>query len=396
MSATICIVTLHLLIMITCIKAQRVTLHSWPFTHNISGWQIETGNPTLVTDTKCPGASTCYRLIHNEEIYIYIDTRTYKDIQIGYDITTAGTTTAYTCEFYWTKGDALPWQPYWTNEAKHSENSTQHIIHTSLSSDLDDYSSIGLDFWATRGNQSCYLNNIVVTGIPITTAPTATMPTISPTAIPSEMPSAMPTLPTEIPSEMPSTLPTNAREGEVQDETDAYVTTDMDETIAKATDAIGIVEYVMYGSFIAAFCLCGGSTAVVIYCWRKKRAPQNSLFAKVPPVVTSVATEFENVMDDVLKVMNITKGKEDHANDDRIEDDMDLVPTMAEESEEGENEGSLDLTEAPRTPPIANPQDIDHGDLDLVPTLGSDECPPDSQRNDDVDPQIVNYMMTKT
>eukprot|EP01083_Nonionella_stella_P271082 918293_1 len=254
------------------------------------------------------------------------------------------------------------------------------------------------------------------------------MPTISPTAIPSEMPSAMPTLPTEIPSEMPSTLPTNAREGEVQDETDAYVTTDMDETIAKATDAIGIVEYVMYGSFIAAFCLCGGSTAVVIYCWCKKRAPQKEdvfVAPPVPPVAANVTAEFGKVMDDAVQVMNLTKGKgnnvqddakvedmnlimndvvkvmnlttvkEKHENDDGIEDDMDLVPTMADESEEGENEGGLDLTEAPHTPPIANSEDIDHGDLDLVPTLGSDELPPHSQCNDDVDHQIANYMMTK-
>eukprot|EP01083_Nonionella_stella_P304452 1058060_1 len=209
MPTALCIFTLYLII--ACIQTQRVTIYSWPFTSSTSGWHLDltSSDSKLVTNTQCPGASSCYRLTNDDEFYIYVDTRTYTDIQIGYDIRSSGLDSSGDdyCEFWWMIGTATAanWEQSWIPQAQHFANDNpQSILHTSLPSDVDDYYSIGIDFWANmETSEYCYLNNVIVTGIP--TAPTPTpKPTISPTQIQTFKPTIQPVLASN-PSKAPST-----------------------------------------------------------------------------------------------------------------------------------------------------------------------------------------------
>eukprot|EP01083_Nonionella_stella_P304087 1055152_1 len=182
----------------------------------------------------------------------------------------------------------------------------------------------------------------------------------------------------------PIQAPTNAREREVLHETDAFVTTERDVTITQTSNVSSIIMYIIYGSSVVVLCLC----IVFVCCWYKKRhsmkvdsyvhttKPQTGRAKKIASNMKMVdTTEFgqmlgDNVvatnimMDDIVEDMNGTMGGP--TTDEDGSDDMDfiveLVPTMAEESE-----GECD------------------DDLDLVPTIGNDECvappppPQDSQ-----------------
>eukprot|EP01083_Nonionella_stella_P184783 672081_1 len=78
-----------------------------------------------------------------------------------------------------------------------------------LSSDVDDYYSIGIDFWAhdMESDEYCYLNNVIVTGIPeFTMSPTTFAPT-QPSTPPTSAPTAAPTVKTEFPTSPPSNTP---------------------------------------------------------------------------------------------------------------------------------------------------------------------------------------------
>eukprot|EP01083_Nonionella_stella_P160292 523852_1 len=211
MPTALCIFTLYLII--ACIQTQRVTIYSWPFTSSTSGWHLDltSSDSKLVTNTQCPGASSCYRLTNDDEFYIYVDTRTYTDIQIGYDIRSSGLDSSGDdyCEFWWMIGTATAanWEQSWIPQAQHFANDNpQSILHTSLPSDVDDY-YIGIDFWANAGvSEYCYLNNVIVTGIP--TAPTPTPnPSSNPTQRPTHAPVDSPI--TIHPSSMPSPGPTH-------------------------------------------------------------------------------------------------------------------------------------------------------------------------------------------
>eukprot|EP01083_Nonionella_stella_P160293 523853_1 len=212
MPTALCIFTLYLII--ACIQTQRVTIYSWPFTSSTSGWHLDltSSDSKLVTNTQCPGASSCYRLTNDDEFYIYVDTRTYTDIQIGYDIRSSGLDSSGDdyCEFWWMIGTATAanWEQSWIPQAQHFANDNpQSILHTSLPSDVDDYYSIGIDFWANmETSEYCYLNNVIVTGIP--TAPTPTpKPTSNPTKKSTSNPSFTPTLQTT-PNPTPQPAPT--------------------------------------------------------------------------------------------------------------------------------------------------------------------------------------------
>eukprot|EP01083_Nonionella_stella_P287585 978961_1 len=212
MPTALCIFTLYLII--ACIQTQRVTIHSWPFTSNTSGWHLDltSSDSKLVTNTQCPGASSCYRLTNDDEFYIYVDTRTYTDIQIGYDIRSSGLDSSGDdyCEFWWVRGNVSPKDvELWIPQAQHFANDNpQSILHTSLPSDVDDYYSIGIDFWANmETSEYCYLNNVIVTGIP--TAPTPTPnPTPNPTINPTPNPTSTPlTTPNPTPQPAPTFNP---------------------------------------------------------------------------------------------------------------------------------------------------------------------------------------------
>eukprot|EP01083_Nonionella_stella_P050597 134550_1 len=182
MATVLCLLSLYLLIASTQTQLQRVTIYSWPLTSNTSGWNLDyTSDSKLVTSTKCPGASSCYRLTNDEEILLFFNTTTYTDIQIGYDIRTSGLGSHDYCEFWWVRGFVALNDPNWNFQAQHTANDNpQSILHTSLSSDVDDYYSIGIDFWAhdMESDEYCYLNNVIVTGIPeFTMSPTTFAPT---------------------------------------------------------------------------------------------------------------------------------------------------------------------------------------------------------------------------
>eukprot|EP01083_Nonionella_stella_P070185 187649_1 len=197
----------------------------------------------------------------------------------------------------------------------------------------------------------------------------------------------------------PIQAPTNAREREVLHETDAFVTTERDVTITQTSNVSSIIMYIIYGSSVVVLCLC----IVFVCCWYKKRhsmkvdsyvhttKPQTGRAKKIASNMKMVdTTEFgqmlgDNVvatnimMDDIVEDMNGTMGGP--TTDEDGSDDMDfiveLVPTMAEESE-----GECD------------------DDLDLVPTIGNDECvapppPPQDSQCIGVNSEIVNYMITK-
>eukprot|EP01083_Nonionella_stella_P067446 178411_1 len=213
MPTALCIFTLYLII--ACIQTQRVTIYSWPFTSSTSGWHLDltSSDSKLVTNTQCPGASSCYRLTNDDEFYIYVDTRTYTDIQIGYDIRSSGLDSSGDdyCEFWWMIGTATAanWEQSWIPQAQHFANDNpQSILHTSLPSDVDDYYSIGIDFWANmETSEYCYLNNVIVTGIPeFTMSPTTFAPT-QPSTPPTSAPTAAPTVKTEFPTSPPSNTP---------------------------------------------------------------------------------------------------------------------------------------------------------------------------------------------
>eukprot|EP01083_Nonionella_stella_P146544 461057_1 len=216
MTITLRSLSLYLLIASTLSQLQRVTIYSWPLTSSTSGWRLDdytpTGNSQIVTSTMCPGASSCYGLTNDDEFYIYFNTTTYTEIQIGYDIRTSGNLNhGDFCEFWWIRGTANDGD--WVQQGTHvAEVNPQSILHTSLPIDVDDYDSIGIDFWANmEAGEYCYLNNVVVTGIPeFTFSPTTGAPT-QPSTPPTSAPTVSPTIaPTNNPTKSPTLAPTVA------------------------------------------------------------------------------------------------------------------------------------------------------------------------------------------
>eukprot|EP01084_Bolivina_argentea_P105705 189298_1 len=110
--------TLFLYLMIVLLRSQRVTLLSSPLTSNTDGWKMNyISSGKIVTSSRCPAASTCFRLSDDEEFYQYIDTRGYTDIQISYDIRTWGADSGDSCSFWWLKGTACPSCGGWLKES---------------------------------------------------------------------------------------------------------------------------------------------------------------------------------------------------------------------------------------------------------------------------------------
>eukprot|EP01083_Nonionella_stella_P223937 797544_1 len=182
---------------ISLTKSQRVTLLSSQLTSNIDGWltdnTLSSVNGFIVNNpTYCPSGGNCYTFSTNDEFYRHIDTRGYRDIQIGYDIRTLNTRgdLGYACRFYWMKGTRVSGDPGWVHQQSHvCDSATCNILHTALPNDVDNTKTICIDFWMDSPGW-CHLNNVVITGIPITTS----VPTLNPiTAKPTAKPTANPT-----------------------------------------------------------------------------------------------------------------------------------------------------------------------------------------------------------
>eukprot|EP01083_Nonionella_stella_P283023 963231_1 len=196
--------------LIAFLESQRVTILSSPLT-NTSGWYTDHGGlGGIVTSSMCPGAATCYRITGagNDEVYRFVNTRGYSDIQISYDIRTEGVLSGEACSFWWVVGTQCPSCGGWTQQSSHTANDApQSIVHNTLPSNLDNTASVGIDWWADiPPGGYCYLNNVAVTGIELPPTPD---PTPRPTLLPTSKPTQNPTLsPTSDPTQIPTTTPT--------------------------------------------------------------------------------------------------------------------------------------------------------------------------------------------
>eukprot|EP01083_Nonionella_stella_P316953 1151932_1 len=194
--------------LIAFLQSQRVTILSSPVT-STSGWHTDHGGG-IVTSSMCPGAATCYRITGagNDEVYRFVNTRGYSDIQISYDIRTEGVLSGEACSFWWVVGTQCPSCGGWTQQSSHTANDApQSIVHNTLPSNLDNTASVGIDWWADiPPGGYCYLNNVAVTGIELPPTPD---PTPRPTLLPTSKPTQNPTLsPTSDPTQIPTTTPT--------------------------------------------------------------------------------------------------------------------------------------------------------------------------------------------
>eukprot|EP01083_Nonionella_stella_P074245 201333_1 len=198
----------------------RVTLLSSTFIdYNAGGyadgWIEENLSGTYngyFTSSNCPSGVACCVQSNQDHFYRYIDTRGYTDIQVAYQITTTNMNTGEGIEFLWIRGTAGVGYPGWVHEARLNCDAVMcDMLHTALSSDLDNTESIGIDFWMDSGPGAwSHLNNVLVTGVPITytTAPSAN-PTAKPTVKPTSNPTPKPTLqPTANPTLRPTVQPT--------------------------------------------------------------------------------------------------------------------------------------------------------------------------------------------
>eukprot|EP01083_Nonionella_stella_P051866 137723_1 len=189
---------------ISLTKSQRVTLLSSQLTSNIDGWltdnTLSSVNGFIVNNpTYCPSGGNCYTFSTNDELYRHVDTRGYRDIQIGYDIRTLNTRgdLGYACRFYWMKGTRVSGDPGWVHQQSHvCDSATCNILHTALPNDVDNTKTICIDFWMDSPGW-CHLNNVVVTGISIVTTSEPTQkltpePTLKSTPNPTRKPTFQP------------------------------------------------------------------------------------------------------------------------------------------------------------------------------------------------------------
>eukprot|EP01083_Nonionella_stella_P033704 92238_1 len=198
-------------LIISCIKTQRVTIISSPLTDNYIDWHYQGSSASggIQTNFRCP-EPTCFQINQGEHLYRYVNTTGYNSIQIGYDIRPKGIDGGESCTFSWVIGTYLPSEGSWTLQEKHRALSTLNILHSSLPSGLDNVASLGIDFLAdvNAATEHCLINNVLVTGIPITQSPSL-FPTHNPTLSPTNNPTRQPTRdPSLVPTWYPTLVPT--------------------------------------------------------------------------------------------------------------------------------------------------------------------------------------------
>eukprot|EP01083_Nonionella_stella_P176308 616505_1 len=184
----------------------RVIILLSTLTSDADGWSLRSGEDPqsrIITDPKCPGGSTCFRLNSDDEFYRYVDTTGYTDIHISYDIRTEQAGVNDACAFWWVVGTDCVTCGTWTAHSPHRNNlEPESIVHTSLPSEFDDAMSIGIDWWANIDDGGyCYLNNVIVSGMPQETLAPTGNPVIEPSQSPFELPTNDPSI---APSQLPS------------------------------------------------------------------------------------------------------------------------------------------------------------------------------------------------
>eukprot|EP01083_Nonionella_stella_P143402 445656_1 len=243
MAATCWII--YFLVVARC-KSQRIILSTKSFTDAdpiylypyytfithytlLNGTSINNSNSgSFVRDPRCPDATqTCYRFSSFISVAQIVDLLGYTDVQVEYDIRTIGLQSEQFCTVCWfpinngSAGSILA--NHITNEGAVHAVKLITPIDTTFSNPDDQ--QVYLDFHARFHNANgwCFINNVVVTGLPITpdpSAPPTRQPTAHPTAIPTtkaptNTPSFTPTNPpiepptTNAPSNTPSFKPTN-------------------------------------------------------------------------------------------------------------------------------------------------------------------------------------------
>eukprot|EP01083_Nonionella_stella_P181781 652262_1 len=206
-------VILHLWIVL--IKPQRITL-SHSLTTNDNGWVNKYSGGTSPIGhwgsySLCPSGGSCLQLIYWDDVYTYMDTIGYMDIQISYDVRTDGLTSGE-LEFYWSLGNADPdddskWFK-WTISDHTCNSAVCNVGPSTASNSWEDATGLGIAFWAhwQDTTKDAYLNNVLVTGVPIPNHPITPHPSRRSSPSPTPHPTKRPTPnPTKKPTAQPTT-----------------------------------------------------------------------------------------------------------------------------------------------------------------------------------------------
>eukprot|EP01083_Nonionella_stella_P158046 513813_1 len=208
---------LLLYLLIVWIKSQRVTIFHTSFLSNDNRWSShysasEHAIGGWESSPLCPSGGSCQHFIYKDEFYTHIDTIGYTDIEISYDVRTEGLVSGDTFELWWSLGNApINDDTFWTKWILTDNTCNSAVCNEgpfSTSNAWDDTTGVGIDFY---GNfvlgKHAYLNNVLVTGISISTS-VSSSPTPAPTPAPTPSPTPSPTPnPTPRPSQRPSHEP---------------------------------------------------------------------------------------------------------------------------------------------------------------------------------------------
>eukprot|EP01083_Nonionella_stella_P162423 533236_1 len=186
--------TLAFLLSWILVSAQRETIWYDPVTiASQAQWQNEKG--IFVTSSNCPSFGDCFSYVNGGELYSYPPTTDYHSIRVHYDLRSVNAASAV-CEIWYILGQESDSWSDWTQLETISANN--QAIHRALDiAGAENNTILGVSFYNTDTTGTCYLNNVTITGIPITA---------SPTRPPSEHPTAIPS--TSNPSVYPSVMPT--------------------------------------------------------------------------------------------------------------------------------------------------------------------------------------------
>eukprot|EP01083_Nonionella_stella_P028875 79585_1 len=202
--------------------AIRANIISQTFRHNITGWE-GLSKSGFVNNDKCPSGDNCveFQKSSNSNMYALMSTMGYHTVRITFtirmDLTNSRTDEA--CKLFFWKShyeNGLGKPGYiiftdWIEVASHEVDSTK-VWDLSLN-DADNIPVVYLEFQSDELNDAddrIYINDVIVTGIPITVNPTSS-PSKLPSLSPSKGSTKYPTLsPSDIPSKSPIKTPTSS------------------------------------------------------------------------------------------------------------------------------------------------------------------------------------------
>eukprot|EP01083_Nonionella_stella_P271166 918699_1 len=188
----------------------------WLSDENADGWTADGSNQGIVSATKCPGGGSCYYLSNDNAVYRNVDTTGYEDIYITYSMRTEGLVNNDGCAVYYDIGSG--------EVVLRSQgcgpfcNAAQYNMILYLAPGVSNNANWKIGFWADMaGTKTCFINYIILTGIPIVShvSEPSPAPTPVPTPLPtqtllsSHSPTRSPTFkPTPNPTPNPTLLPT--------------------------------------------------------------------------------------------------------------------------------------------------------------------------------------------